>query len=68
MDKAKLFRIALTVADRTLRDWAAEQNVAEVTIYALLKGKVTSARLTEAMDAFIGEQLCVLQNALYRAD
>lgn len=57
MEKAKLFRIALTVAGLSLRDWAAEQGVSEVHVYKLLSEQTVSARLTEAMDRFIAEQL-----------
>ena len=55
MEKAKLFRIALTVAEMTLQDWAAAQEppVAPVTVYELLKGRMTSARLTEAQSCTV---------------
>lgn len=66
MEKAKLFRIALTIAEMTLQEWAAAQEppVAPVTVYELLRGRLTSARLTESMDAFIAQHLATLRHVM----
>ena len=64
MDKATQLRIALTVAGKTLTQFAGELNVSLTTIYAVLEGKTTSARVSGAIDRFTTEHLRDLSEQL----
>lgn len=64
MDKATRLRIALTVAGKTLTQFASELNVSLTTIYSVIEGRTTSARVSKAIDAFTAKHLTELHEQL----
>ena len=57
--KVKSFNTALTFAGMTYKDFAARHKVSEEFILYVVKGKIKSNRMEQAIDDFIHEQFRV---------
>lgn len=55
-ERRRLFKSALALARTTGKQWAADNDVSEQHLYAVLKGARESAKLLAKIDAFIDEQ------------
>jgi hypothetical protein len=53
--RKRQFKAALAIADVTLKEWAASENVTPMHLNEVLLGNRTSERLNTAIDAFIAK-------------
>lgn len=60
MDKATCFRIALAASGCLLKEWVERHGFSSRSVYGVLEGTVTSARISGLIDDFSAEQIARL--------